>query len=144
MRLFNPHILRNIVGIGTTPRPAQRKLGGFFIARLYPNTMTRLQTLRPQVQSLRVGQGVQNLDVTPGATKRKRGRAGQADRARVMRRDSGLCQSCKERGVLTAADEVDHTIPLEQGGADSDGNKRALCKACHAAKTARDRGYRVA
>lgn len=39
------------------------------------------------------------------------------------------------------ATEVDHIVPLHKGGNDSDGNKQSLCGACHAAKTAVDKGY---
>ncbi len=75
-------------------------------------------------------------------TERKRGRAATVDRARVMRRDKGLCQACLERGVVTMATVVDHIIALVNGGDDSDSNKRALCDACHVEKTREDLGYR--
>jgi 5-methylcytosine-specific restriction protein A len=49
---------------------------------------------------------------------------------------------------VTPADEVDHIVPLELGGSDSDANKQSLCRECHAAKTDRERevrdGVRVA
>jgi 5-methylcytosine-specific restriction protein A len=76
-------------------------------------------------------------------TPRKRGRAAVADRARVMRRDNGLCQACLDRGRITAAVEVDHIIPLFKGGPDTDDNKRSLCKACHDDKTRDDKGYKA-
>jgi 5-methylcytosine-specific restriction enzyme A len=38
------------------------------------------------------------------------------------------------------ANEVDHIKPLSWGGADEEANYQALCKPCHSAKTARERG----
>lgn len=60
-----------------------------------------------------------------------------------MRRDHGLCQVCLARGLLRYAVEVDHIVPLSKGGADTDGNKLSLCRACHDYKTRQDKGYRV-
>jgi len=59
-----------------------------------------------------------------------------------MRRDNGLCQACLECGVLRAATQVDHTVPLFKGGPDTDGNKRALCDECHELKTREDKGHK--
>ena len=45
---------------------------------------------------------------------------------------SPLCAACGE-----AASEVDHIVPLAQGGREMDWtNVQPLCGACHAAKTA--------
>lgn len=74
--------------------------------------------------------------------KRKRGRAAVSDRARIMRRDCGVCQICKREGRLTPALEVDHIVALCNGGDDSDENKQALCLACHEAKTRADLGQK--
>ena len=54
-----------------------------------------------------------------------------------------LCAMCLERGITTAAMEVDHIIPLHQGGPDIDSNTQNLCHACHSVKTARDLGKRA-
>jgi 5-methylcytosine-specific restriction enzyme A len=37
--------------------------------------------------------------------------------------------------------ELDHVLPLFKGGADDDTNRQGLCAACHAVKTAADRGF---
>lgn len=71
---------------------------------------------------------------------RKRGRQAVEDRARVLRRDNGLCQSCLAMGRVRAAAEVDHIIALVNGGGDTDDNKQSLCDQCHAAKTRADLG----
>jgi len=36
------------------------------------------------------------------------------------------------------AREVDHIIPVAQGGTDNDDNLQSLCKSCHSKKTARE------
>lgn len=74
--------------------------------------------------------------------KRKTGRNGVADRARIHRRDNGLCQHCLCRGIVMPGTEVDHITPLSDGGADDDSNKQLLCSACHKAKTAVERRHR--
>lgn len=47
-----------------------------------------------------------------------------------------LCVHCEAKGLVVAAAEVDHVIPLEQGGPDDETNLQGLCHACHKAKTA--------
>lgn len=71
--------------------------------------------------------------------KRIRGRRLQILRQRCFER-SPLCVGCAERGIIRAATQRDHIIPLSQGGADIDANTQALCDDCHAEKTARDMG----
>ena len=58
----------------------------------------------------------------------------------VLQRDAGLCQMCLARGVLEMAVEVDHIVPLHQGGTDDASNLQALCHDCHATKTATEQG----
>lgn len=60
-------------------------------------------------------------------------------RQRILRRDSGLCQPCLQAGRVTAATAVDHVIAKARGGADFDENLQAICRDCHAAKTAHER-----
>jgi 5-methylcytosine-specific restriction enzyme A len=38
------------------------------------------------------------------------------------------------------ANELDHIKPLSWGGVDDESNYQALCKPCHSAKTAREKG----
>jgi len=66
-------------------------------------------------------------------------------RAKVMKRDKGLCVQCVKHGRTTAAQEVDHRVRLIDGGDNSMGNLQSLCVACHKAKsrveqTGRDAG----
>ena len=75
---------------------------------------------------------------TPKPTPRKRGRAGQRDRER-RRKLYPLCQPCLRQGRTTATEEIDHIVPLHQGGPDTDGNCRGVCIACHKRITAEQR-----
>ena len=52
-----------------------------------------------------------------------------------------LCIQCGKNARLTAATEVDHIVPLNDGGAQYDeSNCQGLCKSCHSRKTATEDG----
>ena len=55
-----------------------------------------------------------------------------------MQRDKGLCQNCLRHGRVTPATEVDHIVPVAQGGTDDLTNLEAICTSCHREKTARE------
>lgn len=61
---------------------------------------------------------------------RLRGSSGVRDRQEVLRSAMGLCVACGR-----IATEVDHIVPLCDGGGDTSDNKQALCHACHVSKT---------
>ncbi|MFV0623785.1 HNH endonuclease [Sphingomonas sp. ac-8] len=44
--------------------------------------------------------------------------------------------ACEKAGRVTPATIVDHVLALAEGGADDDGNRQALCKRHHDAKSA--------
>jgi 5-methylcytosine-specific restriction protein A len=73
---------------------------------------------------------------------RLRGRAGQEQRLRRLKRTHGLCEDCQDEGRTEVAVEVDHVVPLAKGGSDEDGNTRNLCRLHHEAKTAKDFGFK--
>lgn len=75
-------------------------------------------------------------------TERIRGRKWMQIRERIMRRDCSLCQTCKRKGRITLATEVDHITALDNGGSNDDRNLEAICAECHKAKTAKDMGYK--
>lgn len=79
-------------------------------------------------------QASQRIKPTP----RKRGRAGQRDRAIVIAEEP-LCRKCLERGDTTATEIIDHIKPLAWGGSDARSNKQGLCRECHDAKSAAER-----
>lgn len=94
----------------------------------------RLTTLKSTLQQLpaRIAR--------PAINERLRGRAAMERTARIKARDLYTCQDC---GRVTRELEVDHTVPLWQGGADVDANLGSLCIDCHAAKTAREAAMRA-
>lgn len=64
----------------------------------------------------------------------------QAIRKRVLQAQP-LCVECLRQGRTSLATEVDHKVPLWQGGSDdpwSDQNRQGLCRDCHKAKTKMD------
>ena len=42
-----------------------------------------------------------------------------------------LCEECQKNGLIVAAEEVHHIIPLSKGGGNETSNLMALCKSCH-------------
>lgn len=68
-------------------------------------------------------------------TERIRGRKGVELRKHRLRKEP-LCRHCYAKGIVKAADEVDHILPLANGGTDTDDNVQSLCHQCHAIKTA--------
>lgn len=66
------------------------------------------------------------------------GSAWERLRKQVMQRDAGLCQPCIRLGHTSPAHAVDHVIPKAEGGTDDERNLQAICKPCHAAKTAEE------
>lgn len=58
----------------------------------------------------------------------------RAKRMRILVRDAFRCASC--RLVVSGRQaHVDHVVPLEEGGKDSDENLQVLCDQCHGRKT---------
>ena len=49
-----------------------------------------------------------------------------------------LCVMCEAKGLVTAATELDHIVPLCKGGPDTTENCQPLCTACHKQKTLGD------
>lgn len=72
-------------------------------------------------------------DKAPGSDKRRlTGRPWRRVVERIKYRDRYTCQLCKH---ITEQGEVDHRIPLSQGGTDEDDNLQWLCVPCHKTKT---------
>ena len=61
----------------------------------------------------------------------------RAKRHRILIRDAFVCRSCGH--VVSGHDaNVDHIVPLEDGGTDADENLQVLCRSCHGKKTRRE------
>jgi len=68
------------------------------------------------------------------------GRPWRRLREKVLQRDGYLCQCdlCKNSGLPLLADEVDHIIPLAQGGSNELNNLQALNHIHHRIKTRKE------
>lgn len=73
------------------------------------------------------------------STQRGYGYRWQQIRKRVLAEEP-LCRFCRDRGRVTAAQEVDHVLPLADGGTHDRDNLRPLCKSCHSTHTGRSKG----
>ncbi|MDR5819843.1 HNH endonuclease signature motif containing protein [Caballeronia sp. LZ043] len=58
---------------------------------------------------------------------------------RIRERDGFKCTHCS---VAVRRGEVDHIIPLKDGGTEDDSNCQLLCTGCHADKTRADMGFK--
>ncbi|MDU6924012.1 HNH endonuclease signature motif containing protein [Franconibacter helveticus] len=76
-----------------------------------------------------------------GKTAAQRGYGAEWRRVRniVIRRDKGLCQSCKRQGIFRPGSSVDHIVAKAHGGSNKLDNLECICSECHKAKTARER-----
>jgi 5-methylcytosine-specific restriction endonuclease McrA len=104
----------------------------------------KLQTLKPRLQTA-PNSRIKTLDAKAGATERVRGRAWMTQRQRVALAHNYQCAGCG-RVWLSYRDQIDHIVPLEQGGSNDDSNLQPLCSECHETKTTREaqqraRGY---
>lgn len=76
-------------------------------------------------------------------TERLRGRPGQRQRDRRLKRTHGLCEDCTAQGRTEVAHVVDHIVPLAHGGEDTDENTRNLCHRHNRDRTAEQFGHRI-
>lgn len=75
----------------------------------------------------------------PNSAKRGYGRQHRKRRARYLA-EHPLCVHCEREGIVAAATELDHVVPLRRGGADDESNWQGLCHTHHSIKTAREDG----
>lgn len=100
----------------------------------------KLNKLPPRIEPLyKPESGWTATNAGKSASERGYGYQWRKLRERIMHRDHGLCVPCKSVGVYTAASEVDHITPKDQGGGDNEANLQAICKECHRDKTAVER-----
>ena len=66
--------------------------------------------------------------------RRLRGRAAVTQRERHLAEEP-LCRDCQSYGVERPAEEVDHILPLAEGGTNDPDNLRSLCRGCHRIRT---------
>ena len=78
----------------------------------------------------------------PSAARRGYGRDWRRLRALYLRRNPLCCDPWGDHGGRpVVAAEVDHILPIRQGGGNDWDNLQALCKACHSKKTAAESGF---
>ena len=77
----------------------------------------------------------QHDDHRPSAARRGYGSNWRRRREQVLSREP-LCRSCSDQGKTVEATDVDHIVPLADGGDHSDDNLQPLCHECHSRKTA--------
>lgn len=78
---------------------------------------------------------------TGALDKRITGREHGRIRHRILLRDEYTCQAC---GLVDPGPglEVDHIIPLCEGGLESDDNRQILCHSCHSLKSKKEQANR--
>ncbi|KOR22809.1 HNH endonuclease [Burkholderia cenocepacia] len=101
----------------------------------------RLSTLKARVGTLKESR-VSTLETKASATPRIRGRRWVETRKRIAVEQQFVCRGCGCTW-LPWRDEVDHEVPLEQGGSNDDSNLQLLCDDCHKAKTAAEASARA-
>jgi 5-methylcytosine-specific restriction enzyme A len=97
--------------------------------------------VKPRIKT--ITNRIETADLSRGAriqTERIRGHKLTVIRQRILLRDEYTCQICGRVSARPAQLEVHHDVPLGMGGAESDENRRSLCKDCHRVLTRRDRG----
>lgn len=68
---------------------------------------------------------------------RSRSTCNHRTRLEVLHRADYRCEGCGSRGRRL---EIDHIVPLADGGTSEQANLQALCRACHMEKTALETG----
>lgn len=97
--------------------------------------MARLSTLKPRITASPAQRlATSTVSSNPEAEQRTRGRKWMDIRAKWFRTHP-LCVQCERMGRVAEATELDHIIPLIDGGKDDASNMQGLCHDCHERKT---------
>lgn len=107
------------------------RFGGFFL----PDSM---RTLKPTVKMLNTA----TVRKSSG-TQRLTGNSLYAIQKRFERHTPRLCVHCATLGMVSYGNELDHIVPLWQGGAESDLNRQWLCDVHHREKTSMEANQRA-
>lgn len=98
--------------------------------------MTLIETVAPEPITKVMNIVTSSEIPTPELQKVKRS-VSAAKKKRVAAAQGWKCAICEE--TLDETYEIDHEIALCNGGTNDDSNLRALCRPCHAKKTAEER-----
>lgn len=107
------------------------RLGGFF----FIHTM---RTIKPTIKMAN-----QATVRRASGTQRLTGNSLYAIQKRFERNNPRLCAECARIGSVGFGAELDHIVPLWQGGAESDLNRQWLCGVHHREKTAAEATQRA-
>jgi 5-methylcytosine-specific restriction enzyme A len=97
------------------------------------------------MQTLKPGIKMANQAIARGgsSTKRLTGNSLYAIHKRFARAAPRLCVQCDRLGLVGYGKELDHIVPLWQGGAESDSNRQWLCEVHHQEKTSAEASQRA-
>lgn len=101
----------------------------------------RLTIVRLEAENLRLKRVIDELIMRPAGGQVATRSLTAAQKKRVAASQRWTCNECRE--VLDENYEIDHIHPLARGGSNAVQNLQALCRACHAHKTERQRVRRV-
>lgn len=105
--------------------------------------MGRLTTLKPRV-GIAPTSRLAEAKVQVGHERTITGSKWRTIRKRILTRDCGMCQACARAERFSLACDVDHVVPIWEGGSEEDDdNLQSLCDPCHKAKTAAEAGRRA-
>jgi|SRR5690625_3131950 len=98
----------------------------------------RLKTLKPRLCTL----SPQRVPVSQAHKARARRLTGRRlQRRRLdMWTASPQCAACERYTQYPNGFELDHIVPLHQGGEDAESNLQVLCIECHETKTLKEQG----
>ena len=96
----------------------------------------QLKTLTPGASLGRLPEP-QSIGQQQRKVARVRGRKLQRRNLRILRMEP-LCRMCHAVGKVREAEEIDHIVPLCDGGRDVPDNCQPLCTRCHSLKTERE------
>ena len=91
-----------------------------------------MQTLKPRVQTLSTSTAKSQTQAV-----RIRGNSLYAIRRKHFQAHP-LCVTCEAEGRVRLATELDHIVPLWEGGHEADANRQGLCTSCHQKKSAQE------
>jgi 5-methylcytosine-specific restriction protein A len=97
-----------------------------------------MKTLKPQIKTINT-----SLVRAGGKTERIRGNSLYAIMRKFERDNPRLCATCTRAGLVGYGDELEHIVPLWQGGAESDSNREWICTSHHQIKTAAEAKQRA-
>ena len=131
-------------------KPIDQKSVGFFVISLVRFTpsfdhlqtvvffIRSMKTLKPQIKTINT-----SLVKAAGVTERIRGNSLVAIKRKFEQANPRICATCIRQGLVGYGDELEHIVPLWQGGSESDSNREWICTNHHQIKTAAEAKQRV-